>query len=116
MNLPSFCFFCGGNTRTDFWAWPRPYEPANPCESCRSIVDDDHVAIFEVIEQDPGCDNLQLKPGVWYTGRWTTLLKEEIQALFGPRAPGVIQSGFACLRADNYAKAKLNHYPWMVLQ
>lgn len=113
MNVPPFCFFCGGNTRTEFWATPRPYEPLNPCDACRSIVNDDHVAIFEVVETDPGCENPQFKPGVWYTGRWTVLLKELVTPMFGnDLAQGILSHGYACLRADNYAKAKLDKYVW----
>lgn len=116
--MTPFCFFCGGNTRRDgMVAVPRPYEPTDmPCSNCIA-QQGDKIAIFEVVESDPGCGNMKLIDGVWYTGRWTVVRPEDAEIIFGPKvAAGVLETRVACLRADNYHRATLDHYPWRVIQ
>lgn len=114
--MTPFCFFCGGNAQLDFIAQPRPLVVSElPCDNCTEMRGDG-VAVFEVTETDPGCDNVKLQDGVWYTGRWTVIHEQEVGPLFGSRAADVLKYKCACLRADNYKKVHLDHYPWRTIQ
>lgn len=115
--LEPFCFWCGGNARYDFTSECRPFrEDPKPCAICDSIRKTG-VTLYEVMESDPGCGNPPLIPGVWFTGRWTVVPDHQIEHIFpAANVAAVLEVRVACLRADNYKKAHLDHYPWRTIQ
>lgn len=116
--LDPLCFWCGGNARFWFTSEPRPMrpDPATPCIQCESIRKMG-IAIYEVINQDPGCNNLQAREGVWFTGRWTVVDEKQVEMLFTPDwRETVLKERIACMRADVYKAAHLDHYPWRTIQ
>lgn len=116
--LEPFCFWCGGNARYDFTSVPRPFREDQHvacmmCESIRKLG----IAVYEVVECNPGCANPELRPGVWFTGRWTVVPEHQIEHIYSPHmVKAVLEARVACLRADNYKKAHLDHYPWRTVQ
>lgn len=108
------CFFCGGNrTKSIRVVSPVALPPARPdqtypCINCQCCAQPDEIMIFEVTEKDPGCDNPILQDGVWFTGRWACVPKAYVPKFFQPhRVKQVLDTGFACLRDDNYKVAGL---------
>jgi hypothetical protein len=119
MPIP-LCFFCGGNARIDVIITPpRPLEehPHVICKNCAGLRDSGEIMIFEVVEADPGCGNIKLREGVWYTGRWVTIDEEIGLMLFASeQQASVSNSKYACLRADNYARANLDKFAKRIMQ
>lgn len=118
--LEPFCFWCGGNARWDFVGEPRPFHPNTLqfCQNCATARQDGEVLLFEMTETNPGCGNPTLTGReVYYTGRWVAVPVEVLNHLFPPAmVPGVIETGFACLKDENYHKAEFDKYPWRTIQ
>lgn len=120
--LEPFCFWCGGNAQFEFCTQPRPFyaEKLQLCDSC-SALQGSHIIVFELIEgTDPGCGNPMLPAlgvPVYYSGRWRLIDDHQAAQAFPPdRLPGVLQTRIAGLRADNYARAGFDKYPWRTIQ
>jgi len=117
--LEPFCFWCGGNLNYEFWAHPRPFceDIRNMCASCLHARGDD-IAVFEVIETNPGCGNPALPNGrAFYTGRWVVIDADIAAQIFPAQMlPGVLHARIAGLRYDNYAKAGFDKHPLRKIQ
>lgn len=117
--LEPFCFWCGGNAQWEFQSPPRPFYPDKQtlCDSCAHMRGMG-IIVFELTEQDPGCNNPVMECGkVYYTGRWVVIDDVMAAQVFGPdKLPFVIGSRIAGLRWDNYAKAGFSKYPWRTVQ
>lgn len=114
-----FCFWCGGNARFWFITNPRPLldtpqpKPCASCESIRALG----VAVYEVVEYDPGCGNPKVIDNVWFTGRWALVRNEDVPILFPTeKVAAVLETRSACLKAESYKSAHLDHYPWRTIQ
>lgn len=118
--LEPFCFWCGGNARWDFASEPRPFydNKATFCENCSSARATGDILLFEMSETDPGCGNPTI-PGtsVYYTGRWTVVSQDVLPHIIPPDGVKMVtDTGYMCLRHDNYAKFGFDKYPWRTVQ
>lgn len=116
--MKKFCFFCGGHQ--DYMVlYPLGGDytgDAQQCAMCVGMVGPNAAAIFEVTEHDPGCGNPELMPGVWFTGRWTTISKANLPNIYGERAAAVAQAGAGTLLHFRYRSHRLDIYQESFLQ
>lgn len=117
--LEPFCFWCGGNARFEFYTMPRSFHTEKQvlCDSCIALRGD-NVAVFEMVEYNPGCGNPTMKNGtVFYTGRWVAVDMEKIKQLFPPEArASIVNTRIVGLRQDEYARYGFAKYPWRTIQ
>lgn len=112
-----FCFWCGGNARILFECVARPIrEDLSYCVSCASIADLG-IAIHEVTEVYPGCNNPEVAPGIWFTGRWVVVRPQEAVVIYGEaKMQDILKAKAATLHNDVYHQHRLDHYPWRTIQ
>lgn len=114
------CFFCGGHQDLlALFPMGGEYTGANTpgCDLCRSMITTAEVAIFECTEQNPDCGNPEVQPGVWFTGRWTTVPKTYLKSMYAEEvAAKVAQAGAGTLNQFRYRSHRLDVYRREVLQ
>lgn len=108
-----FCFFCGGHQdyMTLFPLGGEYTNDAQQCSMCVGLVGPQSAAIFEVTDKDPGTDNPIVQPGVWFTGRWTTVSYQTLRHLYPEDiAARVAQARAGTLSWAAYRRHRLDVY------
>lgn len=118
--MPELCFFCGGHQDLQTM-FPCGGEytgaAAHQCSMCHALIAPHQVAIFEATEQDPGCGNPQVQPGIWFTGRWTTMEKQYLHNIYPAEiAARVAKAGAGTLGRHRYRAHRLDVYSRDMLQ
>lgn len=114
------CFFCGGHQDLQpYFVLGGEYagKADHSCKMCLQMIEPNQAAIFEVTDQDPGCNNPEHQPGIWFTGRWTVVLKQYLPTIYNAdTAARVAQAGAGTLRWDRYRGHRLDVYMKNILQ
>lgn len=117
--IGDICFFCGGHQDlTTLFPMGGIYTGIadHGCPLCLQCIAPHQAAIFEVVEQDPGCGNPKVQDGVWFTGRWTCVPKSYLTNIYpADTAARVAQGGAGTLNAFRYRNHRLDVYQPVLL-